>query len=197
VIILIRHGQTTTNAQGLLVGRSDPHLTELGERQAVALVPYLRGVEEVWVSPLTRARQTAALALPGFEARVKESFVEVDYGELDGQPLSVISPEGWRAFEHDHDAAFGGGESLAVVDQRVHAELDALLADGSSLLHANDRHLAIVSHVSPIKSATVWALGVTGSTSWRTRLDNGSITTIGLRGRTPQLVRFNAVPSLG
>ncbi len=196
VIVLIRHGQTTTNAQRLLVGRSDPHLTELGERQSRALVPYLEGVREVWVSPLIRARETAALALPDFEAVVKESFVEVDYGELDGQPLSAISPEGWRALEHDHGAAFGAGESLANVDKRVHAELDALLDDESSLLHAHDRHLAIVSHVSPIKSATVWALGVTGSTTWRTRLDNGSITTIGLRAGTPQLVRFNAVPAL-
>jgi broad specificity phosphatase PhoE len=196
VIILIRHGQTTTNAQRLLVGRSDPHLTELGERQALALMPYLTGVCEVWTSPLARARETAALAFPDFEVHVKESFVEVDYGDLDGQPVSVISREGWRAFEHDHDAPFEGGESLASVDQRVHAELNGLLADESSLLHAPDRHLAIVSHVSPIKSAAVWALGVTGSTTWRTRLDNGSITTIGLRGETPQLVRFNAVPVL-
>ncbi|HVA52720.1 MAG TPA: histidine phosphatase family protein [Acidimicrobiales bacterium] len=196
MIILIRHGQSTTNAERLLVGRSDPHLTPLGERQSLALAPYLGGVRDVWVSPLARARQTAALALPNLEARVKESFVEVDYGDLDGQPVSTITFEGWRAFEHDHDVAFGGGESLASVDQRVHEELDALLRDESSLLHAHDRHLAIVSHVSPIKSAVVWALGVTGSTAWRTRLDNGSITTIGLRGATPQLVRFNVVPAL-
>ena len=44
----------------------------------------------------------------------------------------------WRAFEHDHDTAFGDGESLASVDQRVHAELDALLADPTSLLHRVD-----------------------------------------------------------
>jgi probable phosphoglycerate mutase len=196
MIILIRHGQTTTNAQSLLVGRSDPHLTPLGERQALALVPYLKGVDEVWVSPLARARQTAALALADFEAQVRESFIEVDYGDLDGQSLSVISPDGWRAFEHDHEVAFGGGESLAGVDRRVHAELDALLSDERSLLHSRDRHLAIVSHVSPIKSATIWALGAPGSTTWRTRLDNGSITTIGVRGNAPQLVRFNAVPVL-
>jgi broad specificity phosphatase PhoE len=196
MIILIRHGQTTTNAQSLLVGRSDPHLTPLGERQALALVPYLTGVDEVWVSPLARARQTAALALADFEAHVKESFIEVDYGDLDGQPVHVISPDGWRTFEHDHEVAFGGGESLAGVDRRVHAELDALLRDERSLLHSRDRHLAIVSHVSPIKSATIWALGAPGSTTWRTRLDNGSITTIGVRGDSPQLVRFNAVPVL-
>lgn len=196
MIILIRHGQTTTNAKSLLVGRSDSDLTELGERQARALVPYLVDVVEVWVSPLSRARATAALVLPHLEPVVKESFIEVNYGDLDGQPLSEVTGEQWRAFEHDHDVAFGGGESLASVDQRVHAELDALLDDELSLLHSHQRHLAIVSHVSPIKSAVVWALGVPGSAAWRTRLDNGSITMIGARGVTPSLVRFNMVPAL-
>ncbi len=196
MIILIRHGQTTTNARGLLVGRSDPDLTELGERQARALRPLLGGVREVWVSPLRRARATAALALPDHEPVVRESFIEVDYGDLDGQPIAVVSAEQWRAFESDHDVALGDGESLASVDRRVHAELDALLADPSSWLHLPDEHLAIVSHVSPIKSATVWALGVAGSVAWRTRLDNGSITTIATRQRTPSLVHFNLVPPL-
>jgi broad specificity phosphatase PhoE len=196
MIILIRHGQTTTNAQRLLVGHSDAELTELGERQARALVPYLADVAEVWVSPLRRTQATAALALPELEPIVKESFIEVSYGALDGQPLSVISAEQWRAFEHDHDVALGGGESLASVDRRVFGELDALLYDKGSLLHSGDHHLAIVSHVSPIKSAAVWALGVSGSVAWRTRLDNGSITTITARGSTPTLVRFNMVPAL-
>src|ERR1035437_9599696 len=129
MIILIRHGQTTTNAKSLLVGHSDADLTELGERQARALAPYLADVVEVWVSPLSRTRATAALALAHLEPIVKESFIEVSYRALDGQPLSVISGEQWRAFEHDHDVALGGGESLASVDQRVHAELDALRSE--------------------------------------------------------------------
>jgi len=86
VIILIRHGQTTTNARQLLVGRTDPELTELGERQARALEPILDGVVEVWTSPLRRARTTAALALPHVDAQVRETFIEVDYGVLEGAP---------------------------------------------------------------------------------------------------------------
>lgn len=194
LIILIRHGQTTTNARGLLVGRTDPELTELGERQALALRPYLTGVEEVWTSPLARARATAQLALPELEAHVHPEFIEVDYGHLDGQPIAGVSGAQWREFESDHNLALGDGESLASVDQRVHAKLDELLADTSSLLHDLTRHLAIVSHVSPIKSATTWAMGVPGSVAWRLRLDNGSITTITMRHKLPALVRFNAVP---
>jgi probable phosphoglycerate mutase len=196
VIYLIRHGQSTTNELGLLVGRSDPRLTELGQRQARALTPWLGNVDDVWVSPLVRARETAELALPEYAQTVRESFIEVDYGELDGTSLAEITTEHWRSFEFEHEHAFGGGESLADVDKRVHAELDGLLDDDSSLLHSSSRHLAIVSHVSPIKSAVTWALGVPGSTSWRMRLENGSMTVIGVRARGPQLIRYNVVPLL-
>lgn len=196
MIIFIRHGQTTTNAQRLLVGRSDPALTELGERQAMALRPLLTRVREVWTSPLQRARSTAAMAIPDVDAVVKESFIEVDYGSMDGQSLSVVSEEQWRAFEHDHNTAFGDGESLASLDQRVHAELDLLLMDPTSLLHSSTTDLAIVTHMSPIKSAVTWALGVPGSAAWRMNLRNASITTITTRLSTPTLLNYNVTPEV-
>jgi probable phosphoglycerate mutase len=108
----------------------------------------------------------------------------------------VVSEHEWRSFEHDHNTAFGDGESLASVDQRVHAELDALLADPTSLLHDSAAHLAIVSHMSPIKSAVTWALGVSGSVAWRMNLRNASITTIATRTSTPMLVNYNVVPPM-
>jgi broad specificity phosphatase PhoE len=196
VIALVRHGQSTTNAQGLLVGRSDPHLTELGERQARALAPWLSDVREVWVSPLARARETAALAMPGRSVVVKHTFIELDYGTLEGRSAATMAEEGWRSLRFTHDAPFGDGESLAAVDERVRGELDVLFEDESSLLHSSSEHLAIVSHVSPIKSAVAWALGVPGSIAWRMRLENGSLTMVGARGQTPQLVRYNLVPAL-
>jgi len=196
VIALVRHGQSTTNAEGLLVGRSDPHLTELGERQAKALAPWLKDVKEVWVSPLTRAYETAILAMPGRPTFVKESFIELDYGALEGQSAATMAGGEWREMEHQHEMRFGGGESLAAVDERVRAELEALFGDETSLLHSTTEHLAIVSHVSPIKSAVAWALGVPGSIAWRMRLENGSLTMLGSRGHTPQLIRFNVVPAL-
>ncbi len=197
MIILVRHGQTTSNAAKILVGRSDPELTELGTSQALALRPYLTGVEQVWTSPLQRARATAALAVPDIEPTVNAAFIEVDYGVLDGHPISEVTGEQWRAFESDHRVALGDGESLAAVDQRVQAQLDALLGDPSSLLHEHERHLAIFSHVSPIKSAMTWALGIPGTVAWRMRLDNGSITTITMRQSLPALVHFNMLPLLG
>ncbi len=197
MIALVRHGQSTSNAQGLVVGRGDPHLTELGERQARALAPWLENVREVWTSPLHRARETAALAVPELVAVVKDSFLELDYGTFEDSTTSPAPNEGWRALEHRHDQAFGGGESLAELDERIHDELDALLGDPTNLLHSPTEHLAIISHVSPIKSAVAWALGVPGTVAWRMRLENGSLTLVGARNGTPALIRYNAVPTLG
>jgi probable phosphoglycerate mutase len=193
VIILIRHGQSTTNRLGLLVGRSDPALTPDGREQARRLIPHLIDVREVWTSPLRRAHDTARLAVPALEPVVKDSFIEVDYGSLDGQPLASISDEQWHEFEGHHERPLLDGESLVQVDARVYAELDALLGDSSSLLHSEDEHLAIVSHVSPIKSAATWAMGVHGSAAWRMRVDNGSMTVIAVRRQTPAVIRLNAV----
>ncbi len=194
MIILIRHGQSTTNELGLLVGRADPPLTELGREQARRLAPHLGTVREVWSSPLQRAHSTARLAVPGLEPLVKDSFIEVDYGSLDGRRLDSITDDQWRRFEGGHDQPLLDGESLRDVDARVYAELDALFADPASWLHHEEEHLVIVSHVSPIKAAVTWALGVGGAAAWRMRIDNGSMTWLATRRSTPSLIRANVVP---
>jgi probable phosphoglycerate mutase len=62
-LLLIRHGQPEWVRDGLNV--VDPPLTELGRRQAGALATTLAGqqLDEVLVSPLLRARETAAPVL--------------------------------------------------------------------------------------------------------------------------------------
>ena len=62
-LVLIRHAQPEWVRDGLNV--VDPPLTELGQRQAEALATAMAGQEfdEVLVSPLLRARQTAAPVL--------------------------------------------------------------------------------------------------------------------------------------
>ncbi len=63
MLILVRHGQSEANAAGLLLGRLDSPLTELGRRQAKVLgeVLALRDPTPVQLvtSPLLRARETA------------------------------------------------------------------------------------------------------------------------------------------
>jgi broad specificity phosphatase PhoE len=193
VIILIRHGQSTANADRLYVGRRDVALTDQGRAQALALRPTLSDVAEVWSSPLQRARETARLALPDFEPIIREEFIELDHGTFDGVSLEEFPQAEWREFESNYHHRLGGGESLAEVDARVWGALDIELDNPESLLHDPDRHLAIVAHVSPIKSALAWALGVEGMVTWRTYLDNCSQTIIHTRRGRPRLIRFNQI----
>jgi probable phosphoglycerate mutase len=148
-------------------------------------------------SPLNRAVETARLAVTHCQVELDVSFIEQDYGEFDGHPIADVPAQLWHEFRSSHGASLGGGESLADVDARVHARLDQMLEDSDSALHRADQHQVVVSHVSPIKSAVAWALGVDGSVAWRLRLDNASITTIAVRGGRPYLVTFNDVSARG
>ncbi len=53
-----------------------------------------------------------------------------------------------------------------------------------------------MSHVSPVKAAVAWALGVGDQIAWRTQLDNASITQVLMRGNRPALSLFNATEHL-
>ena len=62
-ILLVRHGQSTWNADGRWQGRADPPLSELGVRQAEVAAETIadHGITRVWASPLVRAHQTASI----------------------------------------------------------------------------------------------------------------------------------------
>ncbi len=97
MLILVRHGESVANAQGLLLGRTDAELTESGREQAAAARGLLTApVAEVRSSPLSRARDTAALLALGPPVTVDERWVEVDYGEFECQPLGGIPAEVWQ-----------------------------------------------------------------------------------------------------
>ena len=59
---------------------------------------------------------------------------------------------------------------------------------------AVDRDIVIVTHVSPVKAAVVWALGVGDEVTWRTYVAPGSITRIAPRRFGPVLSAFNVTP---
>ena len=76
-LLLVRHGQSTWNAEGRWQGWADPPLSPLGEEQAHDAVDHLRGagLSAVVSSDLQRARRTAELLRAGLGIA---SPVEVD-----------------------------------------------------------------------------------------------------------------------
>jgi broad specificity phosphatase PhoE len=149
-------------------------------------------VSRVVVSPLLRARETAAaFALPtSIPVDVDERWIELDYGEWDGRPLRSMATEGWDAWRADPSFAPPGGESLVALAARVRAACDELADE------ARESTVVVVSHVSPIKAAVAWALGVEPETSWRMFLDVAAICRIAVGPRGPSLTSYNAVAHL-
>ena len=98
MLVVCRHGRTASNAGGLLLGRADPPLDDVGRAQAAALPPVVGEVARVVSSPLLRARETAAAL--GRPVEIDDRWIELDDGELDGRPLADVPAElwaGWRA----------------------------------------------------------------------------------------------------
>jgi alpha-ribazole phosphatase len=189
VLILVRHGRTAANAAGLLQGRNDHPLDELGTQQALAIGASLGHVERVITSPLRRAVDTARAIGPNLV--VDDAWVELDYGVFDGRGHGDVAVDVWDNWRADPHFAPPGGESLAALDMRVVAALDALSGD------AIDRDVVVVSHVSPIKAAIAWAVGSSaGTISWRCHLDVASICRIRVTPRGPVLVSFNETAHL-
>jgi broad specificity phosphatase PhoE len=194
MLILVRHGESSANAQGLLVGRSDVELTEKGRAQAVSVRQLLDApVDSLRTSPLRRARDTAAALDLGIPAEVDGRWIEVDYGEYDCQPLRDVPADVWLEWRNNPDFRPAGGETLGEVDARVSAACDQLFADDGAGARAPGGDVVIVSHVTPIKAAVAWALGAGAALSWRLHLQTASVTRIGWGNGVPVLHGFNEV----
>jgi probable phosphoglycerate mutase len=191
VLIVVRHGQTDVNARGLLLGRSDPPLDAAGRKQASAVAAELAPLSKttrVISSPLRRTRETAAIIARDGPVEIDERWVELDYGAFEGKPLLDITQEEWDRWRSDPDFAPEGGETLRSLGQRVAEACTELLAAGI------DDDVIVVTHVSPVKAALVWALDVGDHVTWRTYVAPGSITRIANRPHGPVLVAFNETP---
>ncbi|MDQ6782669.1 MAG: histidine phosphatase family protein [Actinomycetota bacterium] len=185
MLFLVRHGRTAHNATHRLLGRLDLPLDELGQRQAQALgtIDDLSHAARVISSPLARARQTAKRLGPPLT--IDDRWVEMDYGIYDGLPLAEVPTEIWDRWLSDPAWRPEGGESHLDLDRRVRAACQDLYAE------ALDGDVVVVSHVSPIKAAVAWALGVGVEASWRMRLDTAAICRIGPGPSGPSLLTFN------
>ncbi len=129
-VLLIRHGRTKANADGVLAGWTPGVvLDEKGAEQARELAERLAVVPltAVVTSPLERTRETADLMLGGREAtvpvHVDERVGECRYGDWTGGSLKTLAKEPmWKVVQaHPSAAVFPGaeGESMAHMQHRA------------------------------------------------------------------------------
>jgi len=186
MLIIVRHGRTASNAAGVFLGRADPPLDATGETQADAVAALLEGAGRVITSPLVRARQTAKRIADrsGVGVEVDDRFIELDYGQWDERPLVDVSAAEWEEWHNDLTFAPPGGESLEALGRRVRVGLDELVTD------AGQRDVVVVTHVSPLKAAIAWSLGVGDEIVWRMFVSPAAICRIDVSRGRPSLHSF-------
>lgn len=146
-LFVIRHGQTTANAAGIIQGpRIDAPLSELGARQAAAVAEAFSQthLDAVYASPMLRARDTASALAPHASQRVVPELYEMDFGDFCGHTMDDVRPrfqpivDAWDLGFLDR--AFPGGESPVLVQHRVRAFAERLLDE------ARRDAVAVVAH---------------------------------------------------
>ena len=174
-IVFIRHGQPEWIRDGLNV--ENPPLTELGHAQARAMAEALAAedFDEVYASPLLRARQTAA---PLFEALGREEQIapwleeirdpawhgtpqekaQAAYEELKGRPA------------HDRWEGLEGGESIREFTSRIRDGADDFFAQRGMERADHDlpiwqidqpgRRIALVAHAGTNSVSIAHLLGL-------------------------------------
>lgn len=139
-IWFLRHGQTEWNVAGRIQGRLDSPLTAQGCAQAQQQSQLIQGIAArvaagpggIYVSPLGRARRTAALALPGHDPVIDARLSEIDTGAWEGR-LKADLPQGTS--DLDTYAAAPDGEGLKALIARVQDFGDAM--SGPSIVVAH------------------------------------------------------------
>lgn len=173
ILILLRHARTQANAEGRFQGRSDPALDDFGRAQAEAVGRALRdrwGVDRVVASPRRRVLETVALAgLDSAPVTVDDRWREIDFGRYEGQPMADLSDlmTTWSA---DPEFAPPDGESLTALHRRVGEALADVEGPAAS------SNVVVVSHATPVKSATAHLLGGDAAMIMRSRVGLASVT---------------------
>ncbi len=142
LIYLLRHGATAYNAEGRYQGRTDVPLSAAG-RAALNRADF--SPETVYVSPLSRTAETAAILFPGAEAVPVPALAEMDFGAFEGRSFREMEHNAaYRAWvEGGCGGRCPGGEDRETFSARVCGAF-AHLVD-QCLDHGAER-LVIVAH---------------------------------------------------
>ncbi|MFB6719658.1 histidine phosphatase family protein [Kribbella sp. NPDC056345] len=158
-LLLIRHGATEWSEIGRHTGRTDLPLTAHGIAEAERLREVVRAalsgreIDRVLVSPMSRARRTAEIVLPGRAVEVIDELREFDYGDYEGRRRVDIQQErpDWSIWDHGCPR----GESIDAASARADRLLKNI-EDGAG-------PVAVVSHGHISRILAARALGLEAS----------------------------------
>jgi broad specificity phosphatase PhoE len=188
VVVLVRHGETEWTKTGQHTGWTDVPLTQAGRADAERLKGRLAtiGFTRVFVSPLSRARETCALAGLGERAEERPDLKEWNYGQYDGRTSKQILDErpGWSLWRD----GCPGGETAGAVGARA----DRMLAEVRSV----DGNVALFAHGHLLRVLAARWIGLPPEDGALLALSTASVSVLGMERASDVIWSWNDVSHL-
>jgi probable phosphomutase (TIGR03848 family) len=196
-VLLVRHGRTKANADGILAGHlPGVKLDSHGRKQAAELAERLSEVRipRIVSSPLERTVATAD-AIAAFQRRsvireIADRFVECKYGDWTGKKLGDLAKEPmWSVVQaHPSAAVFPGADGESMRDMQ-HRAVEGIREWNDTV--GSDGLYVVVSHGDVIKAILADALGMHLDAFQRIRVDPASLSIVQYTSHRPFVVRSN------
>ena len=178
---LIRHGETAWSLSGQHTSSTDLPLTAEGERKAAGVGKMLAGkrFSAVYVSPMTRAKETCRIAGYGVGAIVTDDLREWNYGSYEGLTSTEIqkTAPGWTIWTGTPP----GGETVEQVADRARRVIQSAPAGD----------VAIFGHGHMLRILTACWLQIAPEMGRCFALSTGSISVLGHERETPVILMWN------
>ena len=182
-LILIRHGESTANAEGRWQGRADFPLSEAGRSQAGRLRSRLEREEysptHIYTSPLSRVLETAQIGSSNWDLPIQpwDDLMEHDVGAFSGLTWDEIEerfPKVAREFNETRNLDIvEGAETHDEMTARAGRVVERLIRE-----HDNADRVLVFSHGGILTQVIARLLGT--DRLWSLRIRNTAIFEFGI-----------------
>jgi broad specificity phosphatase PhoE len=200
-LILVRHGETYWNKEGLVQGGdSDIELNDTGLEQARKLAAFLESepITAILSSPLQRAIATAEAIANHHQLPIEidQGLKELKVGELEGISISNLSTTFsqflMQWWQDKGSTKLPNGESIVELQQRAWKVIEDLLErHKTNPEHNKDSTVVVVSHYFVTLAIILKALNLPLDFFTKFKLDLAGVSILEFRDYGARLVTFN------
>ena len=192
-VYFVRHGESEANLNKTFAGQTDVKLTDKGRSQAEAVRPILADIafDKVYSSDLSRAYDTQAIALPGYEAEKLPQLREINVGNLVGKSIVAVAAAngGVTPTANTGDYTPYGGENWQMMDARIGAFL-------KMLEQQTYENVAVFAHRGVLMSVLRNVLGIATLPSGLILCDNCAVNVVEFDGKAWRVLALNYLKKL-
>ncbi|WP_319371078.1 alpha-ribazole phosphatase [uncultured Ilyobacter sp.] len=189
-VILVRHGESEMNRDGLFFGWLDPKLTAKGIEQAHKAKSIIESFEydEIYSSDLSRARETADIVnYQGLPVNISQELRELNFGIFEGLTYGEIKEkypnevnlwkDKWQEYNYEN------GENVTQLQKRV--------VEFLKNLDKEKKDIVVVTHWGVINC--ILSYYITGGLDgyWKFALNTGGVSILEFRDGFPVLQGLN------